>query len=98
MSRQKDIQINKFQLNILLNDEQKDGFNYLLNNGVFCSSCKGICTKGVEVTEIFLNTLNDIMVKGTCKVCNGKVTRIMEFGEDKAFFEKATEFRKAISN
>ena len=98
MNRPKEIQINQFQLNILLNDEKKQGYKYLLKNGVFCSTCKGICTEGVNVIEIHLNSLNDIIIHGTCKVCNGKVTRIMEFGEDKEFFAKANDFRKSIKN
>ena len=48
------------------------------------------------VKEIYLTNLNDIMVRGTCNICNGKVTRIMEFGDDKEFYKKANEFRKAI--
>lgn len=36
------------------------------------------------------------MIKGSCEVCNGKVTGIMEFGEDKKFFNKANDFRKSI--
>ncbi len=98
MSRLPEIPINRFQLAILLNDEEKQGYKYLLNEGVICMNCGGIAKKGIVVEEIFLTSLNDIMVKGICKVCNGKVARIMEFGEDKAFYEKANNFRKAIGN
>ncbi len=76
MIKQTEIKINRFQLNVLLNNEKKEGFDYLLNKGVFCSTCGGTCEKGIEIKEIYLNSLNDIMVKGSCKVCNGKVTRI----------------------
>ena len=98
MKKLTDIKINGFQLNVLLNDEQKEGFEYLQNQGVFCSTCKGICSKGVEIKEIYLNSLNDIMIRANCKVCNGQVTRIMEFGEDEEFFKKANDFRKSIVN
>jgi hypothetical protein len=97
MNKQTEIKINRFQLNVLLNNEQKEGFDYLLNQGVFCNTCGGTCEKGIEIKEIYLNSLNDIMVKGSCKVCNGKVTRIMEFGEDKVFFDKANDFRRSIN-
>jgi len=96
MTKLTDIKINRFQLNVLLNDEHKKVFNVILQQGVFCSTCGGNCSKGVEVREIFLNSLNDIMIRGNCNACNGKVTRIMEFGEDKEFFEKANKFRKSI--
>jgi hypothetical protein len=98
MSRPPEIQINQFQLAILLDDEQKQGYKFMLDEGVFCAHCGGIAQKGIVVEEIYLTNLNDIMVRGTCNVCNGKVCRIMEFGEDKAFYEKATDFRKAIRN
>ena len=98
MERPPEIQINIFQLNILLDDKQKDDYNYLLNNGVFCSRCGDICTKGIIVKVIYLTPLNDIMVQGTCKECGGKLTRIIEFGEDKDFYEKANDFRKLIRN
>ncbi len=97
MSRQKQIQINQFQLNTLLNQEQKEGFKYLLREGVYYTTCGGSATD-VTVEEIHLNTLNDIMVRGICGKCKGKVTRIMEFGEDKEFLEKANNFRKSINN
>lgn len=91
-----EIPINQFQLAVLLNDEQKQIYKFMLNEGVFCTQCGDIAAKGIEVKEIYLTNLNDIMVRGTCKLCNGKVARIIEFGEDKAFYEKANEFRKII--
>jgi len=98
MSRPPEIPINQFQLAILLNDEQKVGYKFMLDMGVFCDHCGGRAENGIVVEEIFLTNLNDIMVRGTCKVCNGKVARIMEFGEDNTFYEKAMKFRKDISN
>ena len=98
MTKQKDILLNIFQLNRLLSDKEKGGYEYLLQDGVYCSTCKDTCSQGVEVNEIYLSSLNDIKVQGICNKCGGKVTRIMEFGEDKAFFEKAKEFRKSLNN
>ena len=96
MSKRKDLKINPFQLNRLLNKEQLKDYNFLLENGVYCSSCGGNCTKGVRVNEIFLNSMNDIMVRGNCKVCGGKVARVMEFSENKEFFEQAKAFRASL--
>jgi len=36
------------------------------------------------------------MIKGNCKDCNGKVARIVEFREDKDFFNKANDFIESI--
>lgn len=96
MSRLPEIQINRFQLAILLNDEQMQVYKLMLEKGVFCRQCEGAAPKGILVKEIWLSNLNDIIVRGTCKVCNGNVSRIMEFGEDKAFYKNANNFRKGL--
>lgn len=90
------IKINIFQLNILLNKERKKGVNHLLTNGVYCSTCKDVCSKGINTKEIYLNQQNDIVIKSSCKVCHKDVTRIIEFGENEGFYEWANEFRLLI--
>ena len=95
MNRSPEMLINRFQLALLLNNAQKHFYNEVLANNVFCSHCGEIAKKGIVVEEIYLTRLNDIMVRGTCKVCNGKVARIIEFGEDKNFCEKANNFRNS---
>lgn len=96
MNKLKDIQINPFQLNRLLSTEELVGYTDLLNRGIYCTTCGGLCAKGVKVTEIHLNDMNNVMIQGTCKVCNGGVARIMELGENSAFFDKANEFRNEL--
>lgn len=96
MKRPPDIQINQFQLAILFDNEQKKEYKFMLDEGIYCGHCRGKAEKGIVVLEIHLTDLNDILVHGTCNVCNSKVSRIMEFGEDKEFYERATKFRKAI--
>lgn len=96
MSRLKKIQINPFQLKRLLNNERWKDYNYLLEQGVFCSTCGGRAIKGIKVAEIYLTNLNDILVRGICKVCGGKVARVMEFGEDEKFFVQANAFRATL--
>jgi hypothetical protein len=98
MNKLKDIPINPFQLNRLLNEEQLKGYNYLLDNGVYCASCGGTCAEGVKVNEIILNSVNDILVRGTCKVCGGKVARVMEFGQDREYFEQANAFQSSLED
>jgi hypothetical protein len=96
MKRPKEIRINKFQLNILLNYKQKKSLDFIVNHNVYCSTCRGICEKGIEIKEYVLDSLNDIMIVGNCKVCNGKVARIMEFGEDEDFYKRANDFRNSL--
>jgi len=97
MERQKDIIITESQLDILLNENERKGYEKLLNEGVYCTICKKNSREGVEVNEIHLNPLNDIMIHGTCKACGGQVTRIMEFGEDRDFYQKANNFRELLA-
>ena len=97
MKRPPEIQINQFQLAILLDNSQKEFYNYVLADNVFCGHCGGVAGKGIIVDEIYLTSLNDVMVRGICRVCNGKVARCLEFGEDKAFYNRATDFRKSIN-
>lgn len=98
MKRPPEIKINRFQLAVLLNQEQKEIMDRIIADNVFCGACGGTCSKGITVREIFLTGLNDILVKGNCNTCNGNVARMLEFGEDKSFFEKANSFRKSINN
>ncbi|HBX52752.1 MAG: hypothetical protein A2275_08990 [Bacteroidetes bacterium RIFOXYA12_FULL_35_11] len=96
MDRLEEIPINIFQLNILLDENEKDGFEYIKNNNVYCVTCKKMCVKGIEIKEMYLTSLNDIKICGICNKCKNKVTRILEFGENKRFFNNANKFRKSI--
>lgn len=96
MNNLSELKLNKFQLNVLLNDEQKETYDYIVRQNVFCGNCGGICSKGITIKEIILDSLNDIHIRGVCNVCNGKVTRLLQFGENKEFYTKANEFRKSI--
>jgi hypothetical protein len=98
MKRPPEIKINQFQLALLLNDEQKEFFDMVIADNVFCSQCGGSAKEGININEMFLTDLNDILVKGTCKTCKGNVARMMEFGEEKDFYNQAMDFRNSIRN
>ncbi|WP_320110966.1 hypothetical protein [Draconibacterium orientale] len=97
MKKQKELKLNPFQLNVLLEEEKQD-LQFLLDNGVYCNHCKAVCPKGVVDYTASLDYLNDIRIEGHCAACGHKVVRIMELGEDKYFFEKAMEYRQSIHN
>ncbi|MGQ1788323.1 MULTISPECIES: hypothetical protein [unclassified Saccharicrinis] len=88
-----DIEINKFQLNALLNHHEKRGFKYLLENEVQCDSCNGLCKHGVTNYSLYLDRFNDIKVTGECAECENQVSITMAFGENESFFRKAMQFR-----
>ena len=79
---------NKFQI-----------FESITSNNIFCANCtkdKGVV--GMNIREIYLSNLNDVIARGTCKECGGKVARVMETGDDPDFYERAMIFRKAKKN
>lgn len=92
----KEISLNRFQLNILLNEEEKEAYQYIVQEGTYCVHCKEICSQGVDVKENYLNEMNDVLIKGKCKKCLGSVSRFIEYGEFEDFFERANNFRKSI--
>ena len=98
MKKLKEIKLSHLQLDFLLNKEEKKGFSFLLNHGVYCTRCNAICAKGVVNYTLRLNRFNDIVVDGECAVCDQKVTRVMEFGENILFFEKAMDYRESLQN
>lgn len=97
MRRPPKIKINGFQLSLLLDEYNKQQMFDMLKTNIFCGSCRGVSVEGIEVKEMILNSLNDIEFVGTCKVCEGSVARVFEYGEIKEFYEKAMAFRKSIT-
>ncbi len=98
MKKLKEINLNTFQLNVLLNEQEKEGFEMLLNEGVYCMQCNDVCKDGVVNYSVKLNSLNNVVIDGECATCGNSVCRVMEFGEDRTFFKKAMEFRKSLAN
>lgn len=49
----------------------------------FCSTCTLGQNKSVTIVDydIFLNDLNDIILRGSCAICKGPVGRYVETGE-----------------
>ena len=91
-----EIQINKFQLGILLTGLDKKFFNCIIENNIYCSHCKNFAIKGILVDTIYLTKLNDVRVFGRCKICNYEVARLFVFGKEKIFGVKANKLRESI--
>lgn len=97
MKRLPELQINAFQLAVLLNEEEMYFYNLVLENNIYCSVCRDTASRGVDVKEKFLTDLNDVRVRGTCRVCMGEVGRLFEFGSNKDFQRRARSFRSSLS-
>ncbi|NQU54475.1 MAG: hypothetical protein HQ522_18280 [Bacteroidetes bacterium] len=42
MIKLNEFKLNLFQLNVLLNKEEKEGFEWLLNEGIYCMRCNDV--------------------------------------------------------
>ena len=92
-----DIQINFSQLNHLLSQHEKNAFKYLLENGIFCTTCNDYCKYGISNYKIYLDRYNDLKVVGECTFCGQEVSQVMEFGENESFFRKAVQFKNTMA-
>jgi len=93
-----DIEINKFQLNALLNYHEKKAFKYLLENEVLCTTCKSYCPRGVQNYTLYLDRFNDIRITGECTACGTQVSLVMPFGQNESFFRKSIQFRHTLAS
>jgi|LSQX01.3.fsa_nt_gb hypothetical protein len=92
----REIEINRFQLGVLLTGLEKEFFNCIIQNNIFCSQCKSFAVNGVSVDRIYLTKINDVRIYGRCKICNFEVIRLFEFGHEKGFSKNANKLRKSI--
>jgi hypothetical protein len=67
-------------------------FNMIVNS-VYCTNCGGSYDKTIINYTAYLNKLNDIVLKGDCKTCSGKVGRYIETGESEELFAAADHIR-----
>jgi hypothetical protein len=98
MQNLKEQRISSFQLKVLLNEQEKESFELLLHEGVYCTHCNAICKDGVDHYSTRLDVSNNLVINGECATCGNRVCKVMEFGEEPVFFAKALEFRKVNQN
>lgn len=95
MKQHPEIQINRFQLGVLIDGLEKEFMNCIMNSNIYCSHCKGVAIKGVFVDEIYHTNRNNVRIYGRCKVCNTKVARLFEFSSGE-FNKKANRLRMSV--
>jgi ferredoxin len=93
MPQDEEIELASLQFEKLLNKEQKEAFNYLLNNTVFCTNCSSICPQGVIDHITVLTDADEVLMKGKCAKCGSGVTRLMLIEEDSGFAERVQAIR-----
>jgi hypothetical protein len=94
--KRNEIKIDLDDIKIIMHDNFEH-FNVILNN-VYCSSCGGSYESTIVNYTAYLNKLNDIILKGECKKCSGKVGRYIEIGESKECFAAADHIRNIKKN
>jgi len=93
MPQDEEIELASSQFDNLLNKNQKEAFNYLLNNTVFCPSCSHICPQGVVNHITVLTDADEILMKGKCAKCGSGVRRLMLIEEDASFNDRVKAIR-----
>jgi len=93
MPQDEEIELASMQFENLLNKEQKEAFNYLLENTVFCPNCSNICPQGVVDYITVLTDADEVLMKGKCAKCGSGVRRLMLIEEDAGFADRVKTIR-----
>jgi hypothetical protein len=94
--KRNEIKIDIDDIRVIFGDDFEH-FNSIINN-VFCANCGGSYSRTIINYTAYLNKLNDIILKGECKSCSGKVGRYIETGESKERFAAADHIRNIKKN
>ncbi len=93
IKNKKEIELSKKQLKAVMGSDWQVFTEKLLNN------CHCPCTGGgYDVTivdyRIFLNDLNDVILRGKCKGCGKELNRYLETGENEDCLNRINSFKK----
>ncbi len=78
--KKKEIKITNEDLKFIL-DGDSALFEEKIIPNCYCYNCKGPYDATITNYEIYLNDLNDIILRGFCENCGNPVNRYMETGE-----------------
>ncbi|MEN0050084.1 MAG: hypothetical protein AAF806_23675 [Bacteroidota bacterium] len=97
MRREHEIPISEQDLKFIVRDEFEETVDLARYNS-YCSTCYG--KDEVEMIEytLSLNDLNDVIFRGKCKSCNGKIVRYVEIGELAKFRMRTEIIRESKVN
>jgi hypothetical protein len=87
-----DIELNEWSFRIVMGDSW-DFLDRILHN-IFCTC--GAENKELIDYKVYLNNINDIILRGKCSGCNTIASRYIETGEKKEKAEAADRIRKMI--
>ena len=64
----------------------------LIEANVFCRTCH---LTTITEYKIYLQSNNDVLLKGSCQKCGNSIARVLETGENKQSFLMAEQIRNA---
>lgn len=94
--KKKEVEIAKADLRLILGDDFAF-FEQKIVPNCYCYSCNGPYNSTITSYTIYLNDLNDIILKGFCEKCGGPVNRYMETGEVDKYQEAIIKIRRKFS-
>ena len=94
MAIKKQIKITEDDLKIIYGDDYKFFKSKIIPN-CFCHTCPPSKYDATIVDyDIFLNDLNDVVLKGFCAKCGGKIARCLETGEAPEYLPRIKKIKK----
>jgi hypothetical protein len=95
MNKKTEIKISQQDLKFILGENYQSFTEKIVHN-VFCT-CGDTLTTTVVDYKIFVNQLDDIVLRGLCKDCRQPVTRYMQTGEVERYRQRVQKVRKEKS-
>jgi hypothetical protein len=85
-----DVELNNWEFQLVMGD----AWEYLsaFENSIFCD-CGTLGKKLIEY-KVYLNKLNDIVLRGKCSGCNSIAARYIETGENSESFATGERIKK----
>jgi len=90
-----DVEIGPFQLQRMFGESYEGDIDVYLNS-IYCD-CEAP-TKRLTKYKSYLNTLNDVVLKGTCSGCGDIAVRYIETGERKGIDKIGNKIRSLNKN
>ena len=87
----KDLELNEWEFRLLMGEAWEH--RQLFLDSIFC-----LCAseeKTLVEFKIYLNTLNDLVLRGKCSACGELAARYIEIGEDPEKFKAGEHLRNA---
>lgn len=89
-------EINEKQLEFILG-EDRQSFYDKITPSCFCS-CEPEGTRSIVDYRIYLNDLNDLVLRGRCGSCGCLMNRYVETGENEEYLKKIEKLRSKRLN